>query len=313
MTKVKAKKFGKGEAWAVSASLNYALSSVVLKWALVDAPPLYGVFIKLVPVWVLSTFMIISNGKHHQLSPNSKDFLGKEVFVVAVIGGILGFVFGNLALFGALNRGGVVIAQPVVGTQIIWASVISYLFLKEAINFSMLVGMAISISGIALLAFGNAGMNLLNDGWTLAFPMALLAALCFSSNSSFQRYLFTRKKLDRWTVIFLMITSAELVMLVVFIIQKDMYMSAVTVEITLKFLFAGIFGALAIVSVATANSLTQVASVATINSTNTALAPLISMLILGEKLNLVMFVGIIMIMFGVILVQIRKPVPTIRA
>ncbi len=46
MKKIKYPSIGRGEAWALLAAFSYALTNVVLKWALADAPPLLELQLK---------------------------------------------------------------------------------------------------------------------------------------------------------------------------------------------------------------------------------------------------------------------------
>lgn len=308
MKKIKYPSIGRGEAWALLAAFSYALTNVVLKWALADAPPLFGAAIKTLPMWIISVIVFIGNGYLKRLNPRSKDFIGIDSLLLLILLGFIVYVLGNWAFFEALKVGAVTLTTPIMGTQAIWATLISYIFLKEKINFPMILGMIISLSGVFILTIGNSGGNIMLEGWQKAVPLTFLAALCYSSSGVIKRYLFTRKSLDRWTVNFLEVTAGEILLHIIFLIQGNNYYSIVPFSTINKFIFAGLFGALAIISITTATSLTQVASATTINSTQTAIAPILAMFLLGEKTNLQVGLGIILIMVGVMIVQLKKPV-----
>jgi len=301
-------KIGPGECWAFGAALSYAATNVMLKWALADAPPLFGAAIKIMPVWILSFMMVVLKGQHRDLSPRSKSFVGWKAMGLNMTLGALYYVIGNGALFEALKRGGVVLATPIVGTQVIWAALFAYIFLREKINLPMMMGMVTSIIGVTVLTIGKSGTGISLEGWQLAVPLAALAALCFSSGGAIQRYLFTIKKLDRWMVMFVGLTAGELLLHLIFLFQNNLgYYTAISLNTIGKFLLAGIIGASAIICITTAMSQTAVASAITINSTQTALAPLIAFFALGESMNKIISLGILLIMMGAMIVQLKKP------
>ncbi|GFN36747.1 DMT family transporter [Tepidimicrobium xylanilyticum] len=299
---------GRGEAWALLAAFSYALTNVVLKWALADAPPLFGAAIKTMPMWLISIIVFLGKEYLKKLNPRSEDFIGMDSILILALLGFIVYVLGNWAFFEALKVGAVILTTPIMGTQAMWATLISYIFLKEKMNFPMILGMLISFLGVILLTIGNLGGNIMLEGWQKAVPLTLLAALCYSSSGVIKRYLFTKKSLDRWTVSFLEVTTGEILLHIIFLIQGNNYYSIIPCITISKFIFAGLFGALAIISITTATSLTQVASATTINSTQTAIAPILAMILLGEKVNLEVGLGIILIMAGVMIVQLKKPV-----
>lgn len=302
-------RLGKGEVWAMVAAFSYALTNVVLKWALADAPPLFGAAIKTIPIWIISVIVFISKGYYKKLNPKSTDHLGTGSLILLIFSGGIVYVLGNWSLFQALKKGAVTITTPVVGTQVIWVTLISYFFLKEKINIPMIFGMVISLIGVVVLTIGNSEGSIMLDGWKIAAPLALLSALCYATAGSIKRYLFTRKSLDKWTVTFIEVTTGEILLHVIFLIQENHYYSTIPFNTVIKFIFAGLFGAIAIIAMTTATSLTEVASATTINSTQTALAPILAMVILGEKINLILLIGIILIMVGAMIVQFKKPAP----
>jgi drug/metabolite transporter (DMT)-like permease len=68
-------------------------------------------------------------------------------------------------------------------------------------------------------------------------------------------------------------------------------------------LVAGVFNAAALISLTSAFSLTSVVSASTISSLQLGLAPLFAWLFVGERINLWMGLGVMLIMGGVMLVQ----------
>jgi len=109
-------------------------------------------------------------------------------------------------------------------------------------------------------------------------------------------------------VMFVGLTAGELLLHFIFLFHNNLdYYTTISFNIIGKFLLAGVIGASAIICITTAMSLTEVASAITINSTQTALAPLIAFFILGESMNKMISLGILLIMMGVMIVQLKKP------
>jgi drug/metabolite transporter (DMT)-like permease len=74
-------------------------------------------------------------------------------------------------------------------------------------------------------------------------------------------------------------------------------------SVLLSAVAAGLFNMVALVAVVTAFSLTSVASASAINSLQVGLAPLLAWAALGERLNITMIAGILLILTGVLVVQ----------
>lgn len=302
------RKFGKGELWAIGASISYALTNVALKWAVAEAPPLFGASLKIIPVWILAVVILFFKGLFPYLDPKSVNFLGFKNIGLCVLTGALVYVLGNGSLFEAFKRGGVIIVSPITGTQVIWTALISNIFLGEKVSMPMIAGMIISICGITLLAAAKAGNEVLTSGWFLAVPLSLTAALCYASGNAIQRHLLRKQGIDKWVVMFLSLTAGQVLLHLIFLVNGMIVCyTALPLSAINKFLFAGLFEASAIICLTSAVGLTEAASASAINSTNTALAPLLAWILLEENLTFTMMAGILIAMVGILAVQIFKP------
>jgi uncharacterized membrane protein len=87
--------------------------------------------------------------------------------------------------------------------------------------------------------------------------------------------------------------------------QIDLYGETST-RILGSLLTAGVFSAVALISLTMALNLTTVASATTLNSLQVAIAPVIAWIFMGEDMNLVAALGILTILAGVIVVQRGK-------
>lgn len=139
-------KFGRGELWALSAAVAYSLSAVFTSLAIRGQEINYQLASSLrsLPVLLFSIFMVtIFNKKNKPSTPPFKDF---KLILALIAYGILTFFLGNSMFFGALQKGGVLITSPLVGTQILWAAIFAAVLLRERLNWKMIAGMILSIN-----------------------------------------------------------------------------------------------------------------------------------------------------------------------
>jgi len=227
--------------------------------------------------------------------------------LAALVGyGVLTFVIANPLLFAALRFGGVLVTTPVTGTQVLWAGLLAALFLRDHLNWKMVIGMFICVGGIALLALGQSGGTPVSPRWWLAIPFALAAALCWSLSGVLVTYAM-RRGVNNFQSLAVATFSGILCLNVYLLVSGQIslyWQTPPSVEGSV--LLAGVFNTAALVCVTTALSLTTVASANTINSLQVSIAPLIAWIFLGEQLNLLMGLGILSVMIGVIWVQQAK-------
>jgi drug/metabolite transporter (DMT)-like permease len=298
----------KGEFWAIIAAFSFAMTNVVLKWALTTIPPVFGAVFNIIPIWVITIGVVLKTGQCKKLKPNTQAFIGKKAMIYSVSLGIMFYVVGNLALFQAIKIGGVVLSTPIMGTQVVWAALFGYIFLKERINFPMALGMAISILGIILLTLGKQNNQILLRGWYLAVILATLAAICYSLGGALQRNLLVNYNMDKWLMLAVSITVGLIILHITLLFQSKLnyYTNLKIIDIG-KLLLAGLFSASAVTSLTIAMSKAEVAVVIAINSSQTALAPIIAFILLKEQISFVMILGIFIALGGIWLIQMYKP------
>jgi drug/metabolite transporter (DMT)-like permease len=220
-----------------------------------------------------------------------------------VANGLLLFVVATPLLFGALRLGGVLVTSPLTGTQVLWAAILAALLLHESFTRIMALGMMVSVVGIAALTLGRSGGADLSPTWWLAVPYALGAALCWAVAGVLITYCL-RRGVDRYQVLAIPTLVGVFVLNGYLLATGEIALYAETsASVILDLLVAGTFSAVALVCLTTALHLTTVASATTLNSLQVAFAPLIAWLFLGEPLNLVIGIGILLILVGVIIVQ----------
>ena len=296
-------RLGRGELWALGAALAYGLYQIFLRVAVRgdELNTMVGATVQAIPVLLFSVAMgwFVKRSDRGTVSP----FSDWRLIGALIVNGLLLFVVATPLLFAALREGGVLITSPLTGTQVIWSALLAALLLHERFTRAMALGMVVSVIGVTALTVGRSGGLELSGTWWVAVPFALGTAFCWALAGVLLTYCM-RRGVDRFQVLAIPTLLGVGVLNVYLLISGDMGLYVATpLDILLSLLVAGTFSAVALVCLTTALSLTTVASAATLNSLQVALAPLIAWLFLGEELNLAMGMGILLILAGVVVVQ----------
>ncbi len=294
---------GKGELWALGAALAYALYQVFLRVA-VQGEGLnnyVGATLQALPTlcFCLAMGWVIKRRDRGTVSPLS-DW---RLIGALALSGLLLFIVATPMLFAALREGGVLITSPVTGTQVLWGAVLAALLLREPFTRTMALGMVTSVLGIAALTLGRSSGLELSPTWWLAVPFAAGAAFCWALAGVLLAYNM-RQGVDRYQTLGVSTLAGLIAINASLLVTGDIGLYASTPgDVVLSLLSAGLFNAVALISITSALALTTVVSATTLNSLQLALAPLIAWLFLGEELNLLMGAGILLILVGVLIVQ----------
>jgi drug/metabolite transporter (DMT)-like permease len=262
-----------------------------------------GVALRATPAFLLAlTFALgTRRGRHHAQTtfPNA----GARLNLVLFASGLCTFVIGNPLLFAALRAGGVLIATPISGTHVLWGAVLAALLLHEPFNPRMARGMLLSIAGVLVLTLGRTAQATLAAGWWMAVPYAAATAVSWAMGGVLTAYAL-RRGVDRFQALATTSGTALVCLNVYLLLSGQISSYATTPSAPIQStLVAGLFNAAALVCATSAFALTSVASATTLGSLQIAISPLIAWLFLGEKLNGVMALGILVITLGVIGVQ----------
>lgn len=301
---------GRGELWALAAALCYALYQVFLREAVrgEGVNDIVGATLQAIPLLLFSAAMswLVKRSDKGPTSPLS-DW---KLVAALVANGLLLFVAAVPLLLAALREGGVLIASPLTGTQVLWAALLAAVLLRERFTGTMALGMIIMVTGIAALTAGSNGSLQLSSTWWRAIPFGIGVAFCWAVGGVLITYCL-RRGVDRFQVLAIPTLMGIGVLNGYLSISGhiDLYASTL-LPVVASLLAAGVFSAVALIALTTALDLTTVASATTLNSLQVAIAPLIAWVVLGETLNLVLAAGILLIMVGVIVVQRARAVAT---
>jgi drug/metabolite transporter (DMT)-like permease len=298
----------RGEMWALVSAFCYAFNTLFIRLAVrdYDVDHLMGVVLRALPTFLFTTFMGWRLGRRdtQAVSPFSRWRLA----LLLVTYGILTFAIANPLHFLALRTGGVLVATPVTGTQVLWSGIIAALFLHQPLNAPMIGGLITTVGGIGLLALGQGSGTPASPNWWLAIPLALGVALGWAGSGTLIAAAMQRG-VDRFRAL-AVATGTGILLLNLYLGltgRLDVYLTTPLPALG-SLAMAGLLNAVALVSITTALSLTNVANAVTINTLQTGLAPLLAWLILGEQPNGVTALGILLIVAGVVVVQRSSPV-----
>lgn len=296
-------RLGPGELWALGGALAYALNHVFLNVAVHGHELNYrvGAIVQSLPLLVFA-FLMWPSAKRRDpevISP----FATAGVAASVIGNSVLMFVVAAPLLFGAFRAGGVLVTSPVTGTQVLWSALLAAAFLGERFMGRMALGMVVSVVGITVLAIGQSGGAQLSATWWIAIPYAAGAAFCWALGGVLLTYAM-RQHVDRYQALAVFSVIGIALINVLLLAQGNMRAYAETpARVYVDLLVAGLFSTAALIGVTTGLSLTTVASTTTLNSLQVALAPLIAWIFVGEQMNGLIGLGILLVLGGVILVQ----------
>jgi drug/metabolite transporter (DMT)-like permease len=98
-----------------------------------------------------------------------------------LVAGLVGTALGRLAVFTGVDRVGASINSAVISTRPLFASLLAVVFLGEVVTVATVLGIAILVAGLVLLALSRGGDL---AGWQpreLLFPLAAAAAFGFGN------------------------------------------------------------------------------------------------------------------------------------
>jgi drug/metabolite transporter (DMT)-like permease len=296
---------GAGELWAVGAALSYSLTNVYTGLAVRGQAINYfmGVALRATPAFLLALTLAAGTLRRRQSVQTTMPKVGVGLNLVLFASGVCTFVIGNPLLFAALRAGGVLVATPISGTNVLWGAVLAALLLHEPFNLRMAGGMLLSIGGVLVLTLGHTAQAALTSGWWVAVPYAAGTAVSWAMGGVLTAYAL-RRGVDRHRALATTSGTALLCLNGYLLLSGQINAYTTTPSAPMvSSLVAGLFNAAALVCATSAFALTSVASASTLGSLQIAISPLLAWLFLGEKLNGIMAVGILLITLGVIAVQ----------
>jgi len=292
-----------GELWALVAVFGYSVSNLLGRAGVVRGDPLAGPLLRDVPSLVMGLLLLSRGGGHRQLNPRSEAFQGSKLLMF-VLSGLLS-VFGTFAFFYALNVGGVNIVIPVLQTQIIWGALIAWWLLGERLVARKGIGVAVTLVGLVILAYGQSQGVPASDRWAFGILLALVPALGWGASGVLWRFGQQRGVSRASGITVHYGTSALLGLLYVALSGNIGVYAALRPQDFAAFLLSGVFGGMiAVYAMFSAMKLLPAANVFVLNGFTPIIVALGGWLLLGEYVNPLMWAGILVGSAGVVLFQL---------
>lgn len=297
-----------GEMWAMVAVLGYSASNLFGRAGVVRGDPLAGPLLRDVPSLIMGLVLLGRTGAYRELNPRHETFGGRNLLLFAASG--LVSVFGTFAFFYALNVGGVNIVVPVQQTQIIWGALIAWWFLGEKLAARRSLGVLVTLAGLVVLTYGQSVGVPVSENWLLGIALALVPAIGWGAAGVIWR-LGQQRGISRATGITVHYgTSALLGLLYVGLSGNLGVYAALRPQDLTSLLLSGVFGGtIAVYAMFSAMKLLPAATVFVLNGFTPIIVALGAWLFLGEYLNSLMWLGIVVASAGAVLFQLTGQAP----
>ena len=241
--------------------------------------------------------------RREQLRPGAKGFIGWKPIGAILVQALLIFSIGNSLNFEALKYAGVTITAPVSSTSAIFGGLLAFVVLKEIFNREMVAGMIVTTVGVFALAQGQAMGTPVSEQWLQGVTFSLIGAVCASVGGILLTYAL-RRGADIFVSMLLSTGVAVLSMIIVLGAQGrlSLYWTSPP-EVVRDLLLAGVINAVSVLAITQSLALSPWAVAMSIGRLSVVLAPLAAVLLLGEHINGIMLIGIVLVVLGVLAVQ----------
>ncbi len=300
---------GRGERWALLAAASYTVVNITLRAAAPDIDPVLGAFLRQVPVAAIAWLVVLRTGAV-EFRPGHPAYLGRDLLWVLLASGAVSLVVGNIAYQLALVTAGLgVSVSGIQAGSVLGGIVLSTVTLGEPPTRQQSLGAAIILAGLA--AIGIAQTTGLLPLWYVGLLFAVAAGTCYAAANALTRIVQKRRPL-----LFVTLAGSSvggLVPLGGIIAGRELLepgavvggLAASTVGVVLA---AGLANALALASLALAVRYTTVASTNVVSAAAIVFSFVGSVVIFGEVGSLPMILGVGLVVVGLVVAQLRRPV-----
>jgi len=232
-------------------------------------------------------------------------------FRYLVVSGIIGIVIGDTFLFSAYKKIGARLSMLLMSAAPVVSTILAFIFLNESVSLTAIVGMSITILGIALVVINsNNSLNAKYKITKIGIVLGLLGAAGQAIGLVFAKEAFNSGELNEFVATFVRVFSSVLFILPVTIIFRK-YKNPVKLYLNdpKAFLFTivgTVFGPfLGITLSLLAIKYTKVGIASTIMATVPVMMLPMSKYIHKEKFNLKIILGTFMAVGGVAIIFLR--------
>jgi drug/metabolite transporter (DMT)-like permease len=297
-------RFGVGERWAVASAMSFAAVDIMLRAAAPTMDGWLGSLLTIIPLAVVSWLLLARSG-FREIRPAHAEYLGGRLIGGLMLGGLLGYVVGNVFFFRALVDGGLAITVNALQGGSVWGGVIlGLLMLRERPAIQQALGGAVIVAGLTVIAISRLGSP--GHAWFLGLILAVAAGMCYSSTNVFTR--LVQRHRAAMVAVLACTAAGGLVPLVAIvsarvIIDPAGILTGLQVRDVLVVLGSGVLSILAMVCVAQAMRHTAVATVNAISASAVVYTLIASIIIFSESAPPLLFVGVAGVLGGILIGQ----------
>lgn len=295
--------FSTGEWWAVGAALGYVSQGLLIRAISGGVDPVFSAMVMAVPTMVFVLVVVARSRKRWmQLSPRCASFVGFRGLGLLFVAATISYGVGNILWIRAFSLGGVTLTVPATQSTAVWGAVLGLLLLRELLNRRMVLGLGVFCSGLVLLGLGRSMVDAPGDAWPWAIAFGVGAALCWTILSTVNRFIMLRGA-DRFSVLLFTVLSGLVSLNLLLVFRGYPVPGMLEPRDGLFLALAGLCNVFAQISLTSALSMTEVASVNIITASGSALSPLLGFVIFGDPLNVVMVAAVGLVFLGAVTVQ----------
>ncbi|MCC6175397.1 MAG: DMT family transporter [Chloroflexi bacterium] len=292
--------------WGLLGAASYAVMNLVLRATSVDADPVLGALVRAVPMTVAVWSTVLVDGRLGQTLR-----LGRAALLPLAIIGLLLNVSGNSSFQLALALVGLTITVPVSMSAVIWGAVgAGWLLMGERVSVRSALGLLALVAALPLLTSGGGGGT--GPVW-LGTLAAATAGLSYGIGNALLRRTILRCHLPQ-AVAIAPVTAVAIVSLTTLLVARhgpEIFVE--TAPATIGWLLvAGIFNAIAFLSLAKSLSLLPVSRASSLSTLQTALSAAGGVLFFAEPLTGPVTIGLFLTLVGAFFSQQRRPVTHAR-
>lgn len=228
-----------------------------------------------------------------------------------VVSGIIGLVLGDTFLFKAFQNIGARLGMLIMASSPVISAILAFIFLKEQLSVLGIIGMIITLSGIALVILerSNSSGEKISVN-TMGILFGFLGALGQAGGLIFAKFAFQEGEINGFVATFTRISSSALIILILGILTKRYHNPITTYSNDRKALTSTLVGTILGPFLGITFSLIAIANTKVgIAATLMSLMPIIMLPIVRyyykEKLSWRAIIGAIIAVVGVALIFLR--------
>jgi len=302
------KKSMSGELYALIAFFSFTAANLFDKFGLSSGMNAYAALIyKDFIIFVVAIVICLKKGLYKKLlNKDSPDYVGWKGIWPWLLSGPIMDVIGTAFFYVAISVGSLVIAVPCIQSQTMWAAIIASVMLHEKLNKQTVTGIIVFIAGLLLV---NCGSYIGGDAVqatgnsTLCAIIALIAGFAWA----FSTVLWKKGMeagTDKWVGLSIHYPAGWLVAFIYLALSHNLSAYIAPSQGIMALAASGVIGDLiAVPAFLTAMSLTTVNKANVIKSAYPILLSVLAWLIFKEYMNIWMFLGIVITVVGVIIVN----------